>query len=49
MMKGSRLENIIKYIRNLSRLEKLKNEKNDAAVKGIRNLFRLEIENKPIK
>ena len=49
MMKGSRLENIIKYIRNLTSLEKLKNEKNDAAVKGTRNLFRLEIENKAIK
>ena len=48
-MKGSRLKNIIKYIRNLTSLEKLKNEKKDAAVKGIRNLFRLEIENKAIK
>ena len=32
-------ENIIKGVRNLFRLEKLKNGTTDATVKGIRNLF----------
>ena len=49
MMKISRLveyenikENIIKDVRNLFRLNKLKIETNDAAIKGRRNLFRLK-------
>ena len=41
-MGGLRLENIIKDIRNLFRLEKLKIETNYAAIKGIRNLLSLK-------
>ena len=35
-------ENIIKDVRNLSRLKKLKKDTNDASVKAIGNLFRLK-------
>ena len=34
-------ENIIKDVRNLFTFKKLKQETNDAAIKGIRNIFRL--------
>ena len=34
--------NVIKDIRNHSKLKKLKSKTNDAATKGIRNLFRLK-------
>ena len=34
--------NVIKDIRNHSTLKKLKSKTNDAATKGIRNLFRLK-------
>ena len=34
--------NVIKDIRNRSKLKKLKSKTNDAATKGIRNLFRLK-------
>ena len=37
-------ENIIKYVRNLFRLEKLKKETNDTTIKDIRNIFRLKKE-----
>ena len=39
-------ENMFKDIRSRFRLNKLKQETNDASIKGIRNLFRLEKENK---
>ena len=44
MMEISRLEeeNIIKSVRNLSRLDKLKKEAIDTTIKDIRNLLRLE-------
>ena len=47
-MENSRFEeeNIIKDGRNLSRLEKLKKETIDITIKIIKNLFRLEKENK---
>ena len=35
-------ENIIKDVRHLFGLNKIKKETNDAAIKGIRNLFRLK-------
>ena len=35
-------ENIMKDVGNLFRLNKLRKETNDVAIKGIRNLFRLE-------
>ena len=40
--------NIIKDVRNLLKLKKLKRNTNDAANKGIGNLFRLKKENKAI-
>ena len=51
MLESPRLEeeNIIKDIRNLSRLENLKKETTDTTIKDIRNLFKLEKENKTIK
>ena len=42
-------ENIIKYVKNLFRLEKLKNETIDTTIKDMKNLFRLEKGNKTIK
>ena len=41
---GLEEENIIKDVRNLCRLENLKQETIDTTIKGIRNLFRLENE-----
>ena len=38
-------EKIIKVVRNLFRLEELKEETTDTSIKDIRNLFRLEKEN----
>ena len=38
----SEKENIIKYVRNHFRLEKLKKEAVDTTIKDIKNLFRLE-------
>ena len=51
MMEISRLEeeNIIKSVRNLSRLDKLKKEAIDTTIKDIRNLLRLEKKNKENK
>ena len=56
MMKISKLEkdknieeNIIKNVTNLFRLKKLKKETKHAAIKEIKNPFRLKIENKVIK
>ena len=51
MLKSPSLEkeNIIKDVRNLFRLEKLKNETTDTTIKDIRKFFRLEKENKAIK
>ena len=48
-MESSRPEeqNNIKDVRNIFRLNELK-KTNDAAIKGIRHLFRLEKENKAI-
>ena len=42
-------ENIIKDVRSISRLEKLKNETTDTTINAIKNLFRLEKQNKTIK
>ena len=42
-------EKIIRYVKNLFILNKLKKETNDAAIKGIRNLFRLEKKIKELK
>ena len=42
-------ENKIKYVRNLFRLWKLKIESINTTIKNIRNLIRLEKENKTIK
>ena len=42
-------ENIINDVRNLFRLEKLKEQTIDTTIKDIWNLFRLEKENKTIK
>ena len=41
-------ENIVKYVRNIFRLNKLEKETN-ATIKGIRNLFRIKKQNKGIK
>ena len=42
--------NIIKDVRNFSRLKnKKKKERNDVAINGIKNLFRLKKENKAVK
>ena len=56
-MKSSRIKeykniekkNIIKDVRNIFILKKLKKSANDVAINRIRNLFRLENENKAIK
>ena len=50
-MTCSRLEeeNIVKDVRNLFRLIKIKKETIDVTSKVVRNLFRLENENKAIK
>ena len=50
-MEISRLEeeNIIKGVRNLSRLVKLKKEAIDTTIKDIRNLLRLEKKKKKLK
>ena len=42
-------ENKIKYVRNFFRLWKLKTESINTTIKNIRNVFRLEKENKTIK
>ena len=42
-------ENKIKYVRNFFRLWKLKIESINTTIKNIRNVFRLEKENKTIK
>ena len=42
IIESSRLQNVIKDVRNLFRLNKPKSETNDAWIEGIRNLFRLE-------
>ena len=51
MMESPRIEDekIIKYVKNLIRLEKLKKETADTSIKDIRNLVKLEKENKAIK
>ena len=51
MMENSTFEeeNIIKYVRNLSRLKKLKNNTIDTTIKDFFTSFRLEKENKAIK
>ena len=41
--------NIVKDVRNLFRLNEIKNEKNDAGIKVIRSLFRLEKKYEAIK
>ena len=42
-------ENIIKYVRNHFRLDKLRKETIHITIKGIRNLFRLEKEKEEMK
>ena len=51
MMENTRCEeeNIVKDVRNLSRLKKLKKETTDTTAKDIRNIFRLEKENEEIE
>ena len=51
MIESSSLEedNIIKYVRNIFRLEKLKNETTDTTMKDRRNYCRVEKEKKVLK